>query len=70
MEGCRTINVAVPEEVYWHIRRCATESKASMKEFMTRFCLEAKPYRQHEDVPNPNPIEQPGTEGNGLRDAA
>jgi hypothetical protein len=41
----RVINVAVPEEVYWHIRQCATKSKMSMKDFMARFCREARHYR-------------------------
>ena len=40
----RTVNVVVPEETYWHVRRCATASKMSMKDFMNRFCLEARPY--------------------------
>ena len=41
--SCKTINVEVPEAVYWHIRRCATESKMSMKEFMGLFCGTATP---------------------------
>jgi hypothetical protein len=40
----RTLNVEVPEEVYWHVRKCATESRLSMKEYMARFCQEARPY--------------------------
>ena len=40
----RTINVEVPEQVYWHIRRCATQSRLSMKDFMAKFCREARPY--------------------------
>jgi len=43
-EVSRTINVEVPEEVYWHVRRCATQSRLSMKEFMARFCREAQVY--------------------------
>ncbi len=42
----RTINVEVPETVYWHVRKCATESRLSMKEYMTRFCQEASPYNE------------------------
>jgi hypothetical protein len=40
----RTLNVEVPETVYWHVRKCATESRVSMKEYMARFCQEAHPY--------------------------
>lgn len=40
----RTLNVEIPEEAYWHIRKCATESRLAMKEFMARFCREARPY--------------------------
>ena len=40
----RTLNVEVPEEVYWHVRECATESRLSMKEYMAKFCREAWPY--------------------------
>ena len=40
----RTLNVEVPEEVYWHVRQCATESRLSMKEYMAMFCREAWPY--------------------------
>ncbi len=39
----RAINVQVPEEVYWHVRRCATASKMSLKEFMSAFCRQAQP---------------------------
>lgn len=39
----KTINVEVPEWIYWHVRRCATESQMSMKEFMAAFCQTAKP---------------------------
>lgn len=40
----RTINVEVPESIYWHVRKCATESRLSMKEYMTRLCGEAWDY--------------------------
>ena len=40
----RAINVEVPEEVYWHIRQCATDSRLSMKDYMAKFCQEAWPY--------------------------
>ena len=40
----RTLNVVVPEKVYWHVRKCAIESRLSMKDFMALFCQEARPY--------------------------
>lgn len=40
-KGYRTLNAVVPEAVYWLIRRCATESKLSMKEYLAKFCCEA-----------------------------
>lgn len=40
----RTINVEVPEEVYWHVRQCATASHMSMKDYMAKFCQESRPY--------------------------
>jgi len=40
----RTLNVEVPEGVYWLVRQCATESRLSMKAFMAKFCREAHPY--------------------------
>jgi hypothetical protein len=40
----RTINVEVPDAVYWHVRRCAIDSQLSMKDYMATFCQEAKPY--------------------------
>ena len=40
----RTLNVVVPEKVYWHVRKCAIESRLSMKEYMAKFCQEAWPY--------------------------
>ena len=40
----RTINVEVPEAVYWRIRKCATESHQSLKGFMAMFCQEAQIY--------------------------
>ncbi len=69
-EGVRTINVVVPEEVYWHVRRCATESKVSMKEFMARFCLGARPYADEEESLNHSPSEQPAVQDEKLNDAA
>jgi hypothetical protein len=38
----RTLNVEIPEAIYWHVRKCATESRMSMKDFMAIFCNEAK----------------------------
>jgi hypothetical protein len=40
----RAINVEVPEEVYWHVRNCAIQSRLAMKDFMARFCQDARPY--------------------------
>jgi hypothetical protein len=40
----RAINVEVPEETYWHVRKCAIDSHLSMKEYMGKFCQEAWPY--------------------------
>ncbi len=40
----RTLNVVIPADAYWHVRRCATESHLALKDYMARFCLEAKPY--------------------------
>ena len=56
----KTINVEVPDWVYWHVRKFATESRLSMKEYMTRFCGEAWDYPQelHSTF---QAAEQPGT---------
>jgi hypothetical protein len=43
-EKLKTVNVVVPEEVYWHVRQCAIESRLSMKDYMAIFCREARPY--------------------------
>lgn len=40
----KVLNVAIPESIYWHIRRCATDSRMSVKEFMAKFCKTAKPF--------------------------
>jgi len=48
-EGYRTLNAVVPEAIYWLIRRCATESKLSMKGYLAKFCCEAHPFRTGED---------------------
>jgi hypothetical protein len=40
----RTINVEVPETVYWHVRQCAIASRLSMKDYMAKFCQEAWAY--------------------------
>lgn len=42
-QNMRAINVNVPDEVYWHVRRCATASRMSLKEYMTAFCRQAQP---------------------------
>ena len=42
-ESTRILNVEIPESEYWHVRKCATESRMSMKEFMAEFCKMAKP---------------------------
>ena len=39
----RTLNVEIPEEIYWHVRKCATDSRLSVKDYMAVFCKEAKP---------------------------
>lgn len=44
----RTINVEVPEAVYWHVRQRAIASRLSMKDYMTRFCSEAWDYPPEE----------------------
>lgn len=38
------LNVVIPEATYWHLRRCATASQMSMKEFMAEFCKTATPF--------------------------
>ncbi len=58
----RTLNVEVPESVYWHVRKCATESEQSLKGYMAMFCQEAgiyppdtsqtEPLQEHHDVDN------------------
>jgi len=42
-ESTRILNVEIPESEYWHVRKCATESRMSMKEFMAEFCKMARP---------------------------
>lgn len=39
----KVLNVSVPAKVYWHIRRCAAESRMSVKAFMSEFCQTATP---------------------------
>ena len=46
--GRRTLNVEVPDEIYWLVRKCAIESRLSVKEYMARFCQEARPYSPEE----------------------
>jgi hypothetical protein len=46
----RAINVEVPEEVYWHVRECATQSHLPMKDFMAKFCREARSYPPDENA--------------------
>jgi len=46
----RTLNVEIPDETYWHVRRCATESRLSPKEFVSSFCREAHPYRAEQGI--------------------
>jgi len=43
-ENTRVLNVAIPESVYWHLRQCATESRLSMKEYMTEIGRQAKAF--------------------------
>ncbi len=40
----KTLNVTLPESVYWHIRECANTSRMSIKEFMEHFGKLAKPF--------------------------
>lgn len=42
----RILNVEIPETEYWHIRKCATESRMSLKQFMAVFCKTARPVDQ------------------------
>ena len=39
----RALNVLLPEDVYWQLRRCAIQSRMSLKEFMIGFCRRAEP---------------------------
>jgi hypothetical protein len=39
----KVLNVSVPTSVYWHIRRCASQSRMSVKAFMSEFCQTATP---------------------------
>lgn len=39
----KVLNVVIPESAYWQLRKCATESQMSMKEFMAEFCKTATP---------------------------
>lgn len=39
----KVLNVSLPEAIYWHVRKCATESQMSVKAFMAVFCRTAKP---------------------------
>lgn len=41
-ENTRVLNVAIPESVYWHLRQCATESRLSMKDYMSKIGKRAK----------------------------
>jgi hypothetical protein len=49
----RTINVQVPDVIYWKVRESAVKSKCSMKEYVTRLCLHAKPL---DELPAPPAI--------------
>ena len=39
----KVLNVSVPASVYWHIRRCASQSRMSVKAFISEFCQTATP---------------------------
>lgn len=39
----KVLNVSIPDVVYWHIRRCAADSRMSVKAYMAAFCQTAKP---------------------------
>lgn len=49
----KTINVQVPDKIYWLVRECAVKSRCSMKEYVTRFCLHALPL---DELPAPPPM--------------
>ena len=53
-ESTRVLNVEIPESEYWHVRKCATESRMSMKEFMAEFCKMAKPINATTEFDNAN----------------
>lgn len=44
----KVLNVSVPASTYWHIRRCASESRMSVKAFMAKFCRTATPIQATE----------------------
>lgn len=50
----RVLNAKVPEQVYWHIRRCAIESRLSIKDFMAEFCKTASPIQRRTDLTTPS----------------
>ncbi len=61
----KVLNVSVPESVYWHIRRCASESRLSVKDFMAQFCRTAtpinmtvKPSQSYTEPENANNLDQ------------
>ena len=64
----KTLNVLVPAEAYWHVRRCATESHLSMKEYMARFCLEARPYLPDSLQNDPSTLSSPSSEPSNVPD--
>lgn len=39
----KALNVVLPDDVYWHLRKCAIQSRMSLKEFMIQFCRRAEP---------------------------
>ena len=53
-ESTRILNVEIPESEYWHVRKCATESRMSMKEFMAEFCKMARPINATTGTDNAN----------------
>ena len=65
----RTLNVVVPETVYWHVRKCAIESRLSVKDFMALFCQEARPYpigRVEEHQGQAHPVSSPEHENESV----
>ena len=53
----RTINVQVPDVIYWKVRESAVKSQGSMKEYVTRLCLHARPLDELPALPSLTSVE-------------